>query len=67
VADAVARLDGPRIKALVIPKRDGENHVLLEDALRARAARDLPAPARPDRYLFEAALPVNSMGKPVNW
>jgi 4-coumarate--CoA ligase len=67
VADAVVRLDGIRVMAVVVP--DGPDADLdgLEDTLRARVRRELPVAARPDRYRFDEAIPRNAMGKVTTW
>lgn len=67
VAEVAIRLDGGRIRALVVPDRPDRDTEALEDALRAAAARGLSAPARPDRYSFASALPRTSMGKLAAW
>lgn len=67
VADALLRLDGGRVMAVIVPCGAGANLDHLEDALRARARRELPAAARPDRYRFDEAIPRNVMGKPTRW
>lgn len=67
VAEAAVRLDGERLKALIVPEDTGAGTEDLEVALRDRAARNLDAPARPDRYSFAAAMPRNAMGKLADW
>jgi hypothetical protein len=66
VAQASARLDGGRIKALIVPVDPEGDIAALEDALRARTLF-LEAPARPDRYSFAACIPRSAIGKPVDW
>jgi 4-coumarate--CoA ligase (photoactive yellow protein activation family) len=67
VSDAVVRLHGRRLVAMVVPERAGADTGKLEDALRARALRELAAPARPDRYHFAAELPRTQTGKLAPW
>jgi 4-coumarate--CoA ligase (photoactive yellow protein activation family) len=67
VAEAAVRLDGDRIRALVVPDRPDRDTDALEDALRVAAARKLSAPARPDRYSFASALPRTPVGKLAAW
>lgn len=64
--DAAVRLSGERLKAFVVPRDASEEPIALETALRAALAH-LPAPARPDRFTFGAALPRNAMGKLQDW
>jgi 4-coumarate--CoA ligase (photoactive yellow protein activation family) len=67
VAEAAVRLDAGRMKALIVPSNPDGATGHLEEALRARAARHLDAPARPDRYMFASAMPRNAMGKLADW
>jgi 4-coumarate--CoA ligase (photoactive yellow protein activation family) len=67
VADAMVRLDGDRIKALVVPVEGAADTEALEDRLRVHASLRLSAAARPDRYSFAASLPLTELGKPADW
>lgn len=67
VAEAAVRLDGDRIKALIVPANAETDHETLEDALRTCAIRHLAAPARPDRYTFAEKLAVTAIGKAADW
>jgi 4-coumarate--CoA ligase (photoactive yellow protein activation family) len=67
VANAAVRFDGSRILALVVPTPGAGSLDALEDALRARVARDLAAPARPDRFSFAAEIPRTEIGKVAPW
>ncbi|ACM02993.1 4-coumarate--CoA ligase [Cereibacter sphaeroides] len=66
VRDAAVRLDGRRLKAM-IAAAEGADEAELEIELRASAARHLPAPARPDRFLFAPQLPRTAVGKMADW
>lgn len=67
VAEVAVRLDGDRIRALVVPDRPDRDTGELEDKLRAAAARALLAPARPDRFSFASAMPRTPVGKLAAW
>lgn len=67
VADAAVRLDGARIKAIIVPRDQSADLEALEEALRSLAVRRLAAPARPDRIDFAPALPLTATGKPADW
>jgi 4-coumarate--CoA ligase (photoactive yellow protein activation family) len=67
VAEAAVRLDGSRILALIVPAPGIQSLDALEDALRSRVARDLAAPARPDRFSFAEAIPRTEIGKVAAW
>lgn len=66
VADASVRLGADaRLKAFVVPD-GGVDAQALEQSLQERAAM-LPAPERPVRYTYGAALPRTPMGKLEDW
>ncbi|ARE42195.1 4-coumarate--CoA ligase [Rhodovulum sp. P5] len=67
VADAAVRLDGDRLKAFVVPTDGAGDTGPLETALRDRVNRELPAPARPDRFTFGPRIPRNAIGKLADW
>ncbi len=67
VSDAIVRLDGERLAALVVPDLPDAPTEDLEDALRAAANRHLCAAARPDRYTFARQIPRTDMGKVARW
>lgn len=67
VQDAIVRLEGERLKAYVVPADPGCNATDLNNDLERIACDQLPAPARPMKYTFGAALPRNAMGKLSDW
>lgn len=67
VSNAVVRLDGLRMAALVVPDLPDASTDELENALRATANRHLCAAARPDRYTFATEIPRTDMGKVGRW
>jgi 4-coumarate--CoA ligase (photoactive yellow protein activation family) len=67
VAEAAVRLEGDRIRALIVAGGGAADTEALEDALRASARRHLAAPARPERYTFAPALPRTELGKLADW
>ncbi|HZF74473.1 MAG TPA: 4-coumarate--CoA ligase [Acetobacteraceae bacterium] len=70
VAAAAVRLDTalpePRLKAFVVPS-PGADMAVLPAALDAWCASRFPAPERPVRFAFGAALPCNPLGKAADW
>ncbi|MEM8656506.1 MAG: AMP-binding protein [Pseudomonadota bacterium] len=70
VADAVVRIDQtatvPRLKCLIVKQGDRVEDAELESRLRASLAHR-PAPEQPISYHFSDRIPMNSMGKPVDW
>lgn len=67
VAEVAVRLDGSRLRALVVPEAPDGPIDMLEDSLRALAMTALDPPARPDRYQFAPALPRTPIGKLADW
>ena len=67
VEDADVRLDGTRLRAFVVPSDKKRDQRQLEAEIRAFIGRNLPAPARPDRFDFGPSLPRTQMGKPARW
>lgn len=66
VVDAAVRLGADaRLKAFVVPE-GGVDAQALEQLLQERAAM-LPAPERPARYTYGAALPRTPIGKLEDW
>lgn len=64
VSDAAVRIDGDRLKSFIVS--DTADAPTLEASLRGHL-RDLPAPARPDRFTFGTALPRSDTGKLQDW